>query len=311
MSDSQRAQRARRNVSSAAIRTESKTAFVLAGGGSFGAVQVGMLRAILEHGLKADMVVGSSVGAINGAYFAGDPTADGVKNLIELWRGIRRHDVFPVSWRTLLGFVWRRDFLISQDGLRQLIDAHLPYRNLEDAKLPVHVVATDLLSGGSIVLSKGSAADAIIASTAIPAAFPPVQVSELYLCDGAVTSNTPVRVAVACGATRLIVMPTGYACALERPPRGAVANALHALTLLIARQLVAEIESLDKAVDFVIVPPLCPLMGSPYDFSQTSELIERAAENTVSWIAGGGLERREVPHELKAHRHHPALARVW
>lgn len=292
-------------------RPPAKTAFVLAGGGSFGAVQVGMLRALLAHGLKADMVVGSSVGAINGAYFAGDPTSEGVEKLVQLWRGIQRRDVFPVSWRTLLMFAWRRDFLVSQDGLRQLIDAHLPYRNLDEAKLPLHVVATDLLSGGAIVLSKGPAAQAIIASAAIPAAFPPIQIDGYYLCDGAVTSNTPVRVAVAHGATRLIVMPTGYACARESPPRGAVASALHALTLLIARQLVAEIEGLDHSIDFVIVPPLCPLTGSPYDFSQTSELIDRAAENTARWIAGGGLERREVPHELKAHRHYPALARVW
>ena len=98
---------------------------------------------------------------------------------------------------------------------------------------------------------------------------------------------------------------------LERPPRGAVANALNASTLLIARQLVAEIEGLDSDIDFVIVPPLCSSTGSPYDFSQTSELIERAAENTLRWIGEGGLERREVPHELKAHRHHPTLARVW
>ena len=257
------------------------------------------------------MVVGSSVGAINGAYFAGDPTREGVAKLVQLWRGMRRNDVFPVSWRTLLTFAWRRDFLIGQDGLRRLVDGNLPYRNLEEAQLPVHVVATDFLSGGSIVLSEGSAVDAIVASAAIPAAFSPVHVNDLYLCDGAVTSNTPVRVAVARGATRLIVMPTGYACALERPPRGAVASALHALTLLIARQLVAEIEGLDQSINVVIVPPLCPLTGSPYNFSQTSELIDRSCENTLRWIADGGLERHEVPHELKAHRHHPSLARVW
>ena len=202
-------------MTSAQSPSEAKTAFVFAGGGSFGAVQIGMLRAVLAYGLKADMVVGSSVGAVNGAYFAGDPTIAGVEKLVQLWLGIRRRDVFPVSWGTLVGFAWRRDFLIGQDGLRRLIDAHLPYRNLEDATLPVHVVATDLLSGGAIVLSDGSAADAIIASTAIPAAFPPVQVNNHYLCDGAVTSNTPVRVAVERGARRLIVMPTGYACALK------------------------------------------------------------------------------------------------
>src|SRR3954468_836560 len=110
---------------------QPKTAFVFAGGGSFGAIQVGMLHALASHGIVADMVFGSSVGALNGAYYAGDPTLDGVRKLEAIWRSIRQQDVFPVTWRTLLGFLRRRDFLVSPDGLRKLINAHLPYRNLE------------------------------------------------------------------------------------------------------------------------------------------------------------------------------------
>lgn len=282
-----------------------KTAFVFAGGGSFGAVQVGMLHALVAHGVTADLVVGSSVGAINGAYFAGNPTLDGVRELEKLWLGIKRSDVFPVSWRTAASFLWRRDFLMSSSGLRNLIDAHLPYEQLQDAQIPVHVVATNLLSGAAVVLSRGPAADAIIASSAIPAAFPPMLVEGRYLVDGAITSNTPVKVAIALGAERLIVLPTGFACALQDPPLGAVANALHALTLLIARQLVAELELVDKAIDFAIVPTLCPRTSSAYDFSRSAELIAGAAESTRQWISGGGLERREIPHQLRAHHHRP------
>lgn len=207
----------------------SKTAFVFAGGGSFGAIHVGMLHALARRGIAADMVVGSSVGALNGAYYAGNPTIEGIQQLEAIWRGLRRSEVFPLSWRTIMGFLYRRDFLIPSDGLRQLVDQHLTYRNLEDAKVPVHIVATDILSGGTVVLSEGSAAQAIIASAAIPAAFAPVHFNDLYLADGAVSSNTPVTVAVARGARRLIVLPTGYACALDKPPVGVVANALHAL----------------------------------------------------------------------------------
>lgn len=133
-----------------------RTAFVFAGGGSFGAVQVGMLHALVEHGVNADFVVGSSVGAINGAYFAGNPTLDGVVRLKELWLGIRRSDVFPINWRTAAGFLWRRDFLMSSAGLRTLVDTHLPYRQLEEARIHVHIVATNLLSGAAVVLSQGS-----------------------------------------------------------------------------------------------------------------------------------------------------------
>jgi hypothetical protein len=74
-----------------------KTAFVFAGGGSFGSVQVGMLRALLSHGVTADMVVGSSVGAMNAAYFAGMPTTEGVERLAGIWRSLRRKDVFPIN----------------------------------------------------------------------------------------------------------------------------------------------------------------------------------------------------------------------
>ena len=87
-----------------------KTAFVFAGGGSFGAVQVGMLRSLVGRGLKADMVVGSSVGAINSAYYAGMPTAEGIEALARIWRGLRRRDVFPLTWWDWLRFVRRRDF---------------------------------------------------------------------------------------------------------------------------------------------------------------------------------------------------------
>src|SRR6201996_286170 len=112
-----------------------KTAFVFAGGGSFGAIQVGMLHSLVANGVTADMVVGSSVGAINGAYYAAAPTLKGVLELETIWRGLTRHDVFPVTLRTMLGFLWRRDFLIPHDGIRKLLEDHLPCRNLQDCQL--------------------------------------------------------------------------------------------------------------------------------------------------------------------------------
>ena len=280
-----------------------KTAFVFAGGGSFGAIQVGMMDSLVRRGVAADMVVGSSVGALNGAFYASDPTVAGVERLANIWRGLRRNDVFPLSWWTLLGFLWRRDFLISHDGIRKLIDDHIPYRNLEDAKLPLHIVTTDIITGDSVVFSKGPVAEAIVASTAIPGAFSPVHYGAYYLADGAVSSNTPVRIAVERGARRLIILPTGHACANEAPPVGALANALHALTLLISRQLVNELENLGPGIEYYVIPPLCPLVGSPYDFSRTAEHIERARVSTDDWLTGGGLKRCEIPHELRPHDH--------
>ncbi|MGB6351116.1 MAG: patatin-like phospholipase family protein [Pseudolabrys sp.] len=282
----------------------SKTALVLAGGGSFGAIQAGMLHSLATHGIAADMVVGSSVGSLNGAYYAGDPTLEGIERLEAIWRGLRRRDVFPVGLAAVLGFLARRNFLVEPGGLRALIETNLSYRNLEDAKIPVHIVATDILTGGTVVLSKGSAAQAIIASASIPVVFPPVRFEGAYLVDGAVSSNTAVKVAVDQGARRLIVLPTGYACALSKPPAGAIASALHALTLLIARQLLSELKELDgSSIEYFVLPPLCPLTGSPYDFSQSDALIARAIKSTDAWIADGGFEKPNVRAQLSIHKH--------
>ena len=277
------------------------TTFVLAGGGSFGAIQVGMLREFVARGITADAVIGSSVGAINGAAFAGAPNADGVALLEAIWRGLRRSEVFPLRWQAVTALLGRRDFVVDPDGLRALLERHLRYRNLEEAAVPLHVVATDLLGGGTVRLSRGPVVDAVMASCAIPAAFPPVRIGERYLIDGAVASNTPIGVAVACGAKRVIVLPTGFACALKAPPRGAIACALQAITLLTAHQLVGEIEQFRSQVEIVTVPPLCPLAVSPYDFSHGAELIERAAEQTRRWLDAGGVAKERVPGALRSH----------
>jgi NTE family protein len=279
-----------------------RTAFVFAGGGSLGAVQVGMLRELMRAGVSADLVVGSSVGAMNAAYFAGAPHAAGVDKLEKVWRALRRHDVFPVTLRSVLGFMAGADNLIDPSNLRKLIDHNIPFKSLEDASVPVHVVATNL-GGATVCLSSGPAVEALLASAAIPAAFPSVHIGEHYLIDGAVGGNTPILTAAELGATRIIVLPTGFACAVHEPPKGAIARALHAITLLIAHQMVRDLKQLGGELDVFTVPNLCPLDVSPYDFSRADQLIERAAEHTLKWLEGGGLSQPEIPNSLLPHSH--------
>jgi NTE family protein len=216
---------------------------------------------------------------------------------------LRRIEVFPVTWHSLIGLLSRRDFVVDPGGLRDLLEQHLTYRDLEHAAVPAHIVATDLLGGGTVRLSNGPAIKAVLASCAIPGAFPPVCIGERYLIDGAVASNTPVRVALDLGAKRVLVLPTGFACALEKPPRGALACALHAMNLLIAHQLVSELERFREQAEIITVPPLCPLALSPYDFSHAGELIDRAAAQTRRWLDEGGLTRQRVPGALRGHTH--------
>jgi len=278
------------------------TAFVFAGGGSLGAVQVGMLRELVRAGAGADFVVGSSVGALNAAYFAGAPDAAGVDRLERIWRGLRRQDVFPVTLRSALGFMGGAGHLIDPANLRRLIEHNLPFSNLENASIPVHVVATNL-GGAAICLSSGAAVEAILASAAIPAAFPSVRIGEHHLIDGAVGSNTPILTAASLGAKRIVALPTGFACALDKPPKGAIARALHAITLLIAHQMVRDLRECVGKVDVFTVPSLCPLDASPYDFSRAGQLIDQAAVSTRKWIEGGGLSRSEIPNSLLPHSH--------
>ncbi len=133
-----------------------------------------MLRGLLSAGVQPDFVVGASAGAVNAAYFAGAPNAEGVAKLTEIWSGLRRREVFPVTFKSAFGLLRHPDGFINSGGLRHLIETNMLYARLEDATIPVHVTATDV-EGMAVVLSKGPAIDAILASTAIPGVFPPVR----------------------------------------------------------------------------------------------------------------------------------------
>ena len=282
---------------------QGKTAFVMAGGGSLGAVEVGMLRALLDAGVTPDFVVGASAGAINGAFFASDPTPKGVARLTEIWCTLKRRDLFPFSFANLFGLLTGRDHVCGHDGLRKLLQKHLPYRTLEEAAIPIHVVASDLASGDEVLLSSGAAVEAVLASAAIPGVFPPVDIGGRLLVDGGVANNTPISSAIRLGATHVLVLPTGFACALRQVPSNAIARAMHALSLLVVRQLLNDIERYRHTIALHVVPSLCPLDTSPYDYSASASLIDRAAHTTQTWLEGGGLEHTEVPMQLHVHTH--------
>jgi NTE family protein len=136
-----------------------KTAFVLSGGASLGAVQAGMLRALYERGVAPDLIVGTSVGALNGAFIASRPTTPATaEGLAGVWRAVGRWNVFPLNPLTgFLGFFGARDHLVSDRGLRTLVAGNLELEALEDAAVPLHVITTDLLSGRELRLSCGDA----------------------------------------------------------------------------------------------------------------------------------------------------------
>jgi NTE family protein len=276
-------------------------AFVLSGGGNLGAAQVGMLQALDDAGIRPDLVVGTSAGAINGSWVA---AGGDIRELGSLWRGLRRADVFPFGPVTgFLGAIGARNHLVSQGPLRSLLAKHLLLERIEEAVIPFHVIATDVLKGVDVRISHGPALEAVLASTAIPAVFPPVVIDGTPLMDGGVVDNTPISHAVELGAETIWVLTTGYACDLRRPPRSALAMALHAIGLTIHQRLAFDVERYTEHADLRVVPPLCPLSVSPTDFSQAEQLISRAREHTVRWLREGEPGRRHLEHPIGHDRH--------
>lgn len=279
------------------------TAFVLSGGAALGAAQVGMLLALAEAEVVPDMIVGTSVGAVNGGWLAAKPDRAGLDELADLWRGLTREDVFPTNpIAGLLGFLGHRRNLVPETHLRRLVSDNLRFDQLEEAPIPLHVIVADVLSGEDVRISTGDAVDAIVASAAIPAVFPPVSIDGRSYMDGGVVNNTPISHAIALGADVIWVLSTGYACDLDAPPRGALAMALHALTLTVNQRLAVDIERYEPTTDLRVAPPLCPVRMSPADFSNGAELIERAFASTSTWLTAHHRTRGQA-ELLAPHRH--------
>jgi NTE family protein len=264
------------------------TAFVLSGGASLGAIQVGMLRALAEHDIRPDVLIGTSVGAVNGAFLASRGSSPAtIDELTELWLSIRRGQIFPLEPLTgLLGFAGARRNLVPGGSLRRLLDRHVDHERLEELPTPLHVIACDLLTGHEVRLSEGPLVDAVMASSAIPGILPPVDYDGRLLVDGGVLNNTPISHAIECGADEIYVLPTGGPCALTEPPRGALGMIVHATSLMVAHRFADEAARYAGRPGLVVLPPPCPLHVQPMDFGHSEELIARAETDTRAFLAG-------------------------
>jgi NTE family protein len=261
-------------------------AFVLSGGASLGAIQVGMLRALLEREVRPDVLVATSVGAVNGAFIASrGPTLEAVDELATLWCGLRRGQVFPLEPLSgLLGFLGARRNLVPGTALRRMIGRHVAHDRLEELPVPLHVVACDVLSGQELLLSRGPLVDAVLASAAIPGVLPAVEWEGRLLIDGGVVDNTPLSHAIALGAREIYVLPTGGPCELTAAPRGALAMLIHATGLMVAQRFTAEVASMAGRADVVVLPPPCPIDVQPMDFGHARMLMDRAAADARTFL---------------------------
>ena len=235
-----------------------------------------MLRALYEHGIAPELIVGTSAGAVNRAYIASrPPVPETAEALAKLWKSTTVLEVFPPNPVTaVLGLVGARDHLVPNIGLKKLLSTYAQFERMEDAPISFHVIATDVLAGQERRLSTGDAESAVLASAAIPGVYPSIERDGLDLVDGGVSDNAPISQAVDLGATTVYVLPTGAPCMLSKPPHGAIGMLVHAITLIINERLARDIERYRDHVKLIVLPPPCPSDVLASDFSQAAKLIE-------------------------------------
>jgi NTE family protein len=211
-----------------------------------------------------------------------------------MWRSIHRNDLFPIHPRTLIsGLGGRRDHIVPDRPLKQLISRHLGIERLEEAAVPVHIVTFDLRSGEEVRLSEGPAIEAVAAAAAVPGVFPPVAWEERLLVDGGVVNNTPISHAVELGADRIYVLPTADPTDRGWPlaPRGAMDAAIHAFTLLVGSRLQADLARYAEAAELIVLPAANGAGVQPTDFDHSARLIASALNATRAALSDSTLSR--------------------
>ena len=252
-----------------------RTAFVLSGGGSLGAIQVGMLRALYEFGVRPDLLVATSAGALNATFVASRPqTVATTRELGRIWRGLQRDDVFPVNpWVFMGGMLGKRDHLVPPGALRNLVARYLEFEDLADSPIPLHLVAFDADDGCEVLLSEGPALDAVMGAAAIPGVLPPVRLGGRRLIDGGVVNNTPISHAIHLGAERVYVLSAQYPAPARIAPRSALSAAISGIGLVVGSRLEADLARYENDAELIVLPAPNPLEVQPTDFGQAGRLI--------------------------------------
>lgn len=202
--------------------TPPGTAFVLGGGGVLGAVEVGMLKALFEAGIEPDLILGTSVGALNGALVAADPSPGVIDRLVSLWESaaVRGRDVYgDGAVRQVTRAVRTGTHLYSSKPLRDRLEQELGDRTFDQMLIPFQCCAANIERAAEHWFTEGRVVDAVVASAAVPGLLPPARVNGEHFLDGGIVNSIPVGRAVDCGALRIFVLQVGRVDRPLRPPR--------------------------------------------------------------------------------------------
>lgn len=262
-------------------------AFVLSGGGNLGAVQVGMARALIEHGVTPDMIVGCSVGALNGAALADEPTLVGVARLEQVWRNADGDEVMPRTWLPRAAALARKGEAVhDNDGLRQMFESSIRAREFKALAVPFQCVATDVDAAEEVWFDDGPLIEAVLASAALPAIFPAVEIGGRRYLDGAIVNDVPVSRAVELGATTLYVLQVGSFSRPRAEPRRPLDVAIQAYWIARHYRYKRDLRAVQASpdVEVHVLPHGQPPVMRYNDFTRSPELISTAYEASVTYL---------------------------
>ncbi|MDF1604474.1 patatin-like phospholipase family protein [Nocardioides sp. YIM 152315] len=272
--------------------TSATTAFVLGGGGVLGAVEVGMLRALFERGIVPDLVLGTSIGALNGAMVARQPDATVIDKLTELWRGAGAPggEVYGDSpLRTVRRAVSTGTHLWSAKPLRQALDDELDDLTFEDLPVRFQVCAASIERAAEHWFDSGRVVDAVVASAAVPGLLPPAKVGDEHFLDGGIVNSIPLGRAVQLGASRVFVLQVGR---IDRPldvPRRPWEVARVSFEIARRHRFNRELEELPASVEAHVLPARGTsarddtLLGTR-DFAGVQQRIDLTYEATAAYL---------------------------
>lgn len=257
----------------AASEIEGPVAFVLGGGGVRGAVEVGMLQALLEAGIVPDLVVGTSIGAINGAVVAADPSQRAIEILTEAWASPTANAVYGDSWtRQLRRLAVTRTHLHSAEPLRRLLEGALGGETtFADLAVPLRVVAASIERAAEHWFDSGPVVDAVMASASVPGLLPPTRIGEEHFIDGGIVNSIPVEAALMRGAATVFVLQVGR---VEEPlevPRNAVETARVAFEVARRHRYTRDLARLPDTIGVHLMPTgLTPEDASAASYRKTA-----------------------------------------
>src|SRR3954452_3858982 len=282
-------------MSSPQVPTEhGGTAFVLGGGGVLGAAEVGMLQALFEHDVRPDLIVGTSVGAINGALVAADPGPSAVDRLRGVWEELASQQIFTGSGLARLGTLARtRTHLHPREPLRDLLEAHLPVQTFAELRVPFQCVAASIEQAAERWFTDGALVDAVLASCAVPGLLPAVELDGEHYLDGGLVHSIPVGRAVALGADTIYVLHVGRIDRPLQPPATPWEVAQVSFEIARRHRFVGDLAALPPGVALHVLPagdetPPSTANLRYRNFSQVPERIDQAYLATRRYLERSG-----------------------